>query len=224
MIVERIQDICHFLITFHTPASLSTPHIYISGRPFLPSLSPLSKSLNSEFTRAIKIRVGNQSSWPAPPVEWTGHAGSIRSMVYSPNGARVVTGSVDKTIRIWDAETGAPVGDPLEGHTGVVWSVAYSPDGQRVISGSVDTTIRIWDAETGAPVGDSLEGGTGLVWSVAYSPDGRHITSGSNDHTIRIWDAETGAPVSDPLEGHTHLVLSIAYSPGRAHIISRVTD
>jgi WD40 repeat protein len=69
----------------------------------------------------------------------------------------------DKTIRIWDAETGAAVGKPLEGHTDCVWSVAYSPDGQHIISGSDDKTIRIWDAETGAAVGKPLEGHTGCV-------------------------------------------------------------
>ena len=157
MFLERIQDICHFLITFHTPVSLSTPHIYISGRPFLPSQSPLSGVFNREFTRAIKVRRGNQSSWPAPPVIWTGHTGSILSVVYSPNGARVVTGSSDKTIRIWDSESGAIVGEPLTGHSNGVDSVAYSPDGRHIISGSYDRTIRIWDAETGAPVGNPLD-------------------------------------------------------------------
>src|SRR5258706_13858331 len=101
MLLERIQDICHFLITFHTPVSFSTPHIYISTRPFLPSQSPLSGMFNREFTRAIKVRVGNLSSWPAPPLEWAGHAGSVWSVSYSRNGARVVTGSNDNTIRIW---------------------------------------------------------------------------------------------------------------------------
>ena len=103
-----------------------------------------------EFTRAIKVRVGNLSSWPGPPSEWTGHAGCVRSVSYSPNGARVVTGSEDHTIRIWDAESGVVVGEPLTGHDGNVNCVAYSPDGRHIISGSGDHTIRIWDAKTGA--------------------------------------------------------------------------
>src|SRR6267154_1435672 len=155
-LLERIQDICHFLITFHTPVSFSTPHIYISTRPFLPSQSPLSRMFDSEFTRAIKMRVGNLSSWPAPPLEWTGHTGPVRSASYSPNGARVVTGSHDHTIRIWDAESGVVVGEPLTGHNKRVNSVAYSPDGRHIISGSYDDTIRIWDAKTGTAVGEPL--------------------------------------------------------------------
>src|SRR5882757_3361730 len=118
---------CHLLITFHTPISFSTPHIYISTRPFLPSESPLSRMFSKEFTRSIMVRAGGLSSWPAPPLQWTGHAARIGSVCYSPDGTRVVSGSDDKTIRIWDAESGTVIGEPLMGHTGGVNSVAYSP-------------------------------------------------------------------------------------------------
>jgi len=188
-LLERIQDICHFMIAFHTPISLSTPHIYISTRPFLPSQSPLSRIFSRELSRAIKIRSGNLLTWPAPPLEWTGHESGVISLRYSPNGYRVVTGSSDKTIRIWDAESGAVVGEPLTGHNGAVLSVAYSPDGQRIISGSDDRTIRIWDAETGAAVGEPLEGHAYTIQSTAYSPDGQNIASGSHDRTVHVRDA-----------------------------------
>ena len=78
------------------------------------------------------------------------------SIAYSPDGQCIVSGSTDKNVRIWDAETGAAVGNPLEGHTDAVWSVAHSPDGRYIISGSADTTIQIWDAETGVVVGNPL--------------------------------------------------------------------
>ena len=217
-LLERIQDIRHFLITFHTPISISAPHIYISTRPFLPSLCPLSRTLSRGFTSAIKVQAGNQSSWRAPPLKWTGHTGILYSVCYSPDGTRVVSGSGDKTIRIWDAESGAVVGEHLIGHNGEVNSVAFSPDGQYIISGSDDRTIRIWDAETGASVGNPLNGHIGWVWSVAYSPDGLRIVSGSSDRTIRIWDAETGASVGEHLRGHNGSVKSIAYSPDGQHL------
>ena len=72
------------------------------------------------------------------------------------------------TIRIWDAEIGAVIGEPLNGHTGVVWSVAYSPDGRHIISGSDDKTIRIWDVATNAVVGRPLEGEIASVLSIAF--------------------------------------------------------
>jgi WD40 repeat protein len=169
--------------TFHHPISLSTPHIYISTRPFLPSQSPLSKIFCREFTRAIKIRVGHLLSWPTPPFKWTGHTGGVACVSYSPTGSRIVTGPTDKTIRIWDAESGAVVVGPLT-HNGEVTSVAYSPGGRHIISGCWDQTIRMWDAETGAAVGNPLFEYKSLVSSVAFSPDGRHIISGFWGHAI----------------------------------------
>ena len=99
-------------------------------------------------------------------------------VVYSPNGCHIITGSEDKTIRIWDTETGTVVAKPLHGHTNIVQSVAYSPNGWHIISGSEDKTIRIWDGGTGAAVGKPLEGHTGSVHSVSCSPSGQYIISG----------------------------------------------
>src|SRR5258707_10592701 len=121
-----MRDICRFIITFRTPMSISTPHIYISTRPFLPSRSILSTIFSTWFTKGMKVQRGKLLSWPAPPLEWTGHRGFVMCTCYSPDGRHIVSGSNDKTIRIWDAETGAAVGPPLEGHTGSVHSVAHS--------------------------------------------------------------------------------------------------
>src|SRR5258706_3951400 len=86
------------------------------------------------------------------------HTHSVWSVAYSPDGRHIISGSSDRTIRIWDAKTGTPVGDPLKGHTRSVLSVAYSPDGRHIISGSADHNIRIWDATPRAPVCDPLNG------------------------------------------------------------------
>ena len=93
----------------------------------------------------------------------------------------------DSTVRVWDADTGQPIGQPLTGHTGRVTSVAFSPDGQRIASGSGDKTVRLWDADTGQPIGQPLTGHTDAVYSVAFSPDGTRIVSGSADKTLRLW-------------------------------------
>ena len=151
---------------------------------------------------------------------FSGHTGSVDSVAYSPNGSRIVSGSRDKTIRIWDANTGTQIGNALIGHTSLVVSVAYSPDGGRIISGSQDKTIRIWDANTGAQIGNALTGHTGSVYSVAYSPDGNRIISGSQDKTIRIWDSNTGIQIGDALTGSTGYVNSVAYSPDGNRIVS----
>ena len=144
-----------------------------------------------------------------------GHTHIVSSVAFSPDGTRIVTGSEDKTAKVWDARSGAPVLD-LKGHTGVVMSVAYSPDGTRIVTGSVDKTAKVWDARTGASLLD-LKGHAYLVSSVAFSPDGTRIVTGSWDKTAKVWDARSGAPVLD-LKGHTHIVSSVAYSLSLIHI------
>jgi WD40 repeat protein len=148
-------------------------------------------------------------------------AGSrVFGVAISPDGSRIASGGWDETVRVWDAATGKPVGDPLAGHTGAVWSVAFSPDGTRIASGGWDKTVRVWDAATGKPVGDPLAGHTGEVHSVAFSPDGTRIASGSGDTTVRVWNPVTGKPVGDPLAGHTGAVMSVAFSPDGTRIAS----
>ncbi|KAG8794111.1 hypothetical protein FRC12_000459 [Ceratobasidium sp. 428] len=173
------------------------------------------------YDRTIRIWDTRTSQPVGQPLE---ARASPRFVVYSPDGAYIVSGCGDSTIRIWDAHTRRPVGQPLEGHTGVIDSVAYSPDGAYIASGSWDKTIRIWDAHTRQPVRQPLEGHTDFVSSVAYSPDGAYIVSGSWDKTIRIWDAHTSQPVGQPLRGHTHKVISVAYSPAGIYIVSGSYD
>ena len=73
-----------------------------------------------------------------------GHTNIVYSVSFSPDGKRIVSGSSDRTIRIWDATTGKEL-EILEGHTGGVSSVSFSPDGKLIVSNSYDRTIRIWD-------------------------------------------------------------------------------
>ncbi|MEU4711405.1 caspase family protein [Nocardia salmonicida] len=131
---------------------------------------------------------------------------------FSPDGARLATASNDKTVRLWDAHTLQPIGEPLTGHTGSVLSVAFSPDGTRLATASNDKTVRIWDARAGQPIGAPLIGHTDGVSDVAFSPDGTHLATDSGA-TVRIWDARTLQPIGEPLTGHTGSVSSVAFSP-----------
>jgi WD40 repeat protein len=155
------------------------------------------------------------------PLMSLNHPASVLCVAVSPDGTSIVSGSVDNTVRVWDASTGAVL-RTLEGHTNSVTSVAFSPDGTRIVSGSCGKTVRVWDASTGAVL-RTLEGHTDLAISVVFSPDGTRIVSGSSDKTVRVWDASTGA-VLCTLEGHTEPVMSVVFSPDGTRIVSGSDD
>ncbi|KAF7333346.1 WD40 repeat-like protein [Mycena venus] len=153
-----------------------------------------------------------------------GHAGGVTSVHFSPDGSRVAFGSWDKTIRIWNVQTGTLVAGPFTGHTDVVCSVNFSPNGKQVASGSADNTVRIWNAETCELVAGPCEEHTNLVTSVHFSPDGTRVASGSADHTVRIWNPQTGALVAGPFNGHTEAVTSVHFSPDGSQVASGSWD
>ncbi len=141
-----------------------------------------------------------------------GHTNYVTSVCWSTDGSnRICSGSGDKTVRVWDAESGQCL-TVLEGHTEYVTSVCWSTDGSnRICSGSGDKTVRVWDAESG-PCLTVLEGHTDYVTSVCWSTDGSNrICSGSGDKTVRVWDAESGQCLT-VLEGHTEYVNSVCWS------------
>ena len=150
-----------------------------------------------------------------------GHTGPVFSGAVTPDGARIVTGSDDKTARVWDASTGAGLFQ-LEGHKGAVRGVAVTPDGARIVTGSADNTARVWDASTGAEL-LRLEGHTGPILSVAVTPDGGRIVTGSSDRTARMWDASTGAGLLR-LEGHKGAVRGVAVTPDGGRIVTGSSD
>jgi WD40 repeat protein len=108
---------------------------------------------------------------------------------FSPDGRLVVSSSNDKTVRLWDADAGLPIGRPMIGATDAVSSVVFSPDGHHLISGSQDDTLRMWDAKTGKPIGQPIAGHTEAVNSVAFSQDGHRVVSSSDDGKLRLWPA-----------------------------------
>ena len=108
----------------------------------------------------------------------------------------MVSGSADKTIKLWDAASGALI-HTFEGHTGSVNEVAFSPDGTRVLSGSDDGTLKLWDATTGKRI-RTFHGHSDRVLSVAFSPDGTRAVSGSWDSTVRIWNLKDDRQAKEP--------------------------
>ncbi|MHC4070924.1 MAG: WD40 domain-containing protein [Planctomycetota bacterium] len=144
-----------------------------------------------------------------------GYSERVRSVAFRPDGKRIVSGSTDRTVKVWDSATGSEL-ITLQGHEDRLRSVVFSPDGKRIVSGG--GALKIWDAETGSQV-MTLEDHTGDVVSAVFRPDGKQIVSGSEDGTVKVWDAETGSEVM-ALRGDEELLHCVGFSPDGKRIVS----
>lgn len=159
---------------------------------------------------------------------------SVLDVAISPDGRYLVSGSHDKTVKLWNLSTGECL-HTLRGHRKWIWSVAFSPQGHLVASGSEDNTVRLWDVHTGQGL-KTLEGHTHRIWSIAFSSVQPILASGSDDQTVRLWEIDNTMTKPQPgsevqlqtlsgrcirtLQGHTHQIWSIAFSPDRKTIAS----
>ena len=149
-----------------------------------------------------------------------GHTGGIRSVAFSSNGRYLASSADDKTVRIWNLESGES--RVLKGNGRMAYSLAYSPDGRYLASGANDSIVQFWDLESEEC--RILEGHASHSWvnSVAFSADGKSLASGSSDRTVRIWNLEND--ISYRLESHIDQVNSVAFSSDGKHIASGSSD
>ncbi len=143
------------------------------------------------------------------------------AVAFSPDGRLIVSGSSDKTVRVWDTATGAER-RMLQGHS----ALGLAPSPSRRMAGSscralATTTVRVWDAATGAER-RVLQGHSGSVNAVAVLAGRPAHRVGLGDNTVRVWDAATGAE-RRVLQGHSGWVSAVAFSPDGRLIVSGST-
>ena len=142
----------------------------------------------------------------------SGHTGYVCSLTFSSDGAFLVSGSVDKTIKLWGVQTGVAI-KTFYGHTDLVQSVSISPDKSMIASGSGDETIRLWNIETGDC--HIMEGHRDFVSTVAFSSTNPQLfLSSSGDNTVRQWGID-GHQTGSPITGY-----SVAFSPDGTQFVS----
>jgi WD40 repeat protein len=160
-------------------------HIPIFAEIFV-RLPPLARMKTYE-NNTIKIRNLNTGAETAC---LRGHTDSVAGIAFSPDGRRLLSGSFDGTMRLWDVATAREVGR-FQRHTGWVTCVAFCPDGRRAVAGYYDWSIRLWDLETGQEL-RCFDGHHATITALAVAPDGHSFLSGGFDGAMRLWDLDGG--------------------------------
>ncbi len=151
--------------------------------------------------------------------------GAAASLVYTPDGSKLVVAGTNGYLQMWDIASTAPTGEPFDfPHDVGIASIDVSPDGKLVVTGAADSGIRFWDTASGEPAGPNLIGHSGGVNAVRFSPDGKLLASTGMDKTVRLWDVGTRQPYGQPLTGHDEAVSALAFSPDGKTLVSGSRD
>ena len=129
------------------------------------------------------------------------HTLPLTNCAFNKSGDRFITGSYDRTCKVWNPFIGEEVAT-LEGHKNVVYAIAFNnPFGDKVITGSFDKTCKLWNTETGE-LYYTLKGHRTEIVCLAFDPQSTSIATGSMDNTAKLWDVERGVEKAS-LEAHT---------------------
>ncbi|RKU27370.1 hypothetical protein C6497_11520 [Candidatus Poribacteria bacterium] len=188
------------------------------------AFSPDGQTLACDIGWSIRLWNHNQRVPIATLKGYLGNGASgygIASIVYSPDGRYLASGSSDGTVQLW--YSGRTLKGTLVGHSDGIYSIAFSPDCRYLVSGSRDNTVGFWDVENEELI-TTFKGHTDHVNSVAYNQKGNIVASGSKDNTVILWDVNTGKQIRQ-LFGHSSWVTSVAFSPDGETLASvGVTD
>jgi WD40 repeat protein len=148
-----------------------------------------------------------------------GHTADINSVILLPDDRRLVSAAEDRSVRVWDIQTGSELMQ-LEGHAaGSVNTMALSPDGESFATGGDDGTVRLWDVRTLNPL-RTLEGGDAPIRRAAAGVG--VIVAASDDKNVYVWERATG--IRTVLRGHAHYLTGVALTPDERQALSFSID
>ncbi|RME82580.1 MAG: hypothetical protein D6785_07715 [Planctomycetota bacterium] len=204
-------------ILFHGLSTIGAPNFrhggYIHKVRFLPNGYILSAS--EDKTLRLWNPIGHEE------IRFSGHKGSILSFDFHWDSMRLVSGSEDKTCKVWDMKTGQEI-YTLQGHEDVVSSVSFSSDGTLILSGSEDGTARVYRASQGEIL-LKFEKHPEAITAVALSADGKLAASGDWDGNCLLWVVENGK-VGQSLAGHKGMIQSLRFSPNKRFLLTACAD
>lgn len=152
------------------------------------------------------------------------HPSPITGMALLPSGKTLLTAGGDRTLRLWEVESGKRLG-AFPPHKGNITTVVVSPDGKLAFSADAEHTIKVWDMPAGKEVQSVAAHAEGIN-ALALSPDGLTLASGSDDNTIKLWTIKNGRLEKDPrlLDGHSRQVTSLAFAADGKRLLSGSQD
>jgi WD40 repeat protein len=146
------------------------------------------------------------------------HQDVVYHAAFSPDGARILTVSWDKTAKLWDGASAKLMASFA--HQGTVNAAAFSPDGTRILTASADKTAKLWEAASAKLIASFTHQGT--VNAAAFSPDGTRILTASADKTAKLWEANSGKLIAS--FAHQDMVQDAAFSPDGTRILTASAD
>ncbi|WP_413163680.1 AAA family ATPase [Capilliphycus salinus ALCB114379] len=177
------------------------------------SFDPTVKLWKPDGTRLKTLRGHCQS------VQQTEECIGVYEVSFSPNGSILASASGDRTVKLWNVQTGKEIGT-LKGHNSDVLGVSFSPDGQTIASSSRDRTVKLWNKD--GAILQTFSGHKHDVWTVSYSPDSEMIASASSDNMVKLWDRNSN-PLDQILQAHSLAVNDISFS-GNGDIIATASN
>ena len=138
-----------------------------------------------------------------PLLALNAHTAPVTAVAYSANSRMIASGSLDRSVRIWNAESGE-TSRTLQGDPGAVSAVVFLPDGHRLASASLYGDITIWNVDTGKQI-LPIQSAANVSWvsspavhALAISPDGTRVASatGGNNAAVTVWSASSGGALA----------------------------
>jgi len=168
------------------------------------------------------VRLWDTITGAPAPIEFP-YVGKILTLLFTPDGTKLLAAGLDRAVHMWDIRTGKELGT-FEGHTSYIWNLALSPDRSTLATASEDSTVKLWSMTSGQLL-RTLEGHSARVDAVAFSHDGKLLASGGGDNSTRIWNVKSGRQLRQLPGGGNEgsLVRGVAFSP-KGNRLATVND